>query len=141
MLIFENYIIGSILVIVTTIIHSIVTKGILDFISKHLGKKRKYILPNGYWIGVIVFIMCIASFIESGIWATAYIALGVLHDVEEAIYFSLVTFTTLGFGDVVILSDYRILASIEAATGTILFGWSTAIVIAVVQRLYFKSKS
>ena len=60
---------------------------------------------------------------------------------EAAFYFSLVSFTTLGFGDITLDENFRLLASIEAANGIIIFGWSTAIVVAVVQHMYFKSGS
>ena len=48
-----------------------------------------------------------------------------LPDLETAFYFSMVTFTTLGFGDVVLTGQWRTLASIQAANGVIIFGWTT----------------
>ena len=53
---------------------------------------------------------------------------------EEAVYFSFVTFTTVGFGDVVLTPGVRLLSGIEALNGIILVGWSTALLFAVVQR-------
>lgn len=50
--------------------------------------------------------------------------------------FMVVTLTTLGCGDVVLTEQRRLLAAIEAANGIIMFGWSTALVIAVVQRTF-----
>lgn len=51
------------------------------------------------------------------------------------LYFSTVTFTTLGYGDVTLDAGWRLFASIQAAVGTIMFGWTTAIVMAVLQRM------
>jgi len=56
---------------------------------------------------------------------------------EKTFYLSMDTFTTLGYGDVVLMKRWRLLASFEAANGIIMFGWTTAIVIAVVQRGHF----
>jgi voltage-gated potassium channel Kch len=53
--------------------------------------------------------------------------------IEKAIYFSLVTFTTLGYGDITISSANRILAGLEAINGILLIGWSTAYMFSVVQ--------
>lgn len=54
---------------------------------------------------------------------------------EEALYFSTVTLTTLGYGDITLDEQWRLFASLEAANGIILFGWSTALIFAVVQRI------
>ena len=59
---------------------------------------------------------------------------------ERALYFSMVTFTTLGYGDIVLHERWRLLASSEAANGVIMFSWTTAIVIAAVQRVYFSEE-
>ena len=59
---------------------------------------------------------------------------------ENAFYFSMVTYTTLGCGDIVLDERWRLLSSFEAANGIIMFGWTTAIVIYVVQRVYATGK-
>jgi len=52
----------------------------------------------------------------------------------------MVTFTTLGYGDILLDEQWRLLASFEAANGILMFGWSTAIVMAVVHRIYIAEK-
>ena len=52
---------------------------------------------------------------------------------EQAVYFSLVTFTTLGYGDITLDAPWRILTGIEALNGVLLLGWSTALTFAVIQ--------
>ncbi|MHC5096111.1 MAG: potassium channel family protein [Planctomycetota bacterium] len=81
-----------------------------------------------------------ASLIEVLVWAFVYLWLNAIEGVEQAFYFSMVTFTTLGYGDVVLQERWRLLASFEAANGIILFGWTTAIVMAVVHRVYFQKE-
>jgi len=58
---------------------------------------------------------------------------------EEALYFSLVTYSTLGYGDVILSDSHRLLGAFEAANGVIMLGWSTAIVVAALQKIYLKS--
>ena len=88
----------------------------------------------------IVLMMFLISLVEVFIWACAYLVLNAIEGMEQAVYFSMVTFTTLGYGDVLLDERWRLLASFEAANGIIMFGWTTAIVIAAVQRLYFSEK-
>lgn len=72
------------------------------------------------------------------IWAAAYVMLtpvGELQTWEEAVYFSFVTFSTLGYGDITLSEGWRLLSGIEALNGILLVGWTTALLFAVVQRI------
>jgi hypothetical protein len=71
------------------------------------------------------------------IWAYALVfrALGEFETFEAALYFSTSTFTTLGMGDVVIESKWRMVAAIEGFNGFLLIGWSTAFLVMVIGRL------
>lgn len=62
-----------------------------------------------------------------------------LSSFSESIYFSLINFTNIGYGDVVIDSEWRILAGFEAINGSMLVGWSTAMVFAFLQVIYKNS--
>ena len=73
-------------------------------------------------------------------WAGCYVWVGAVEQFEDALYFSIVTYTTLGYGDITLNPDWRFLSSLEAASGIIIFGWSTAIVIAAFQNIYFSKK-
>ena len=73
------------------------------------------------------------------IWAFAYTHLlpdSAFGSTEEAIYFSFVTFTTLGYGDVTLSDVWRVLSGFEALSGVLLIGWSTAMLFAVVSRIW-----
>ena len=59
-----------------------------------------------------------------------------LEDYESALYFSSVTYTTLGYGDIVLTDGWRLLCGLQAMNGTLLFGWSTALLFLLVQRLW-----
>ena len=75
--------------------------------------------------------------IEIFLWAIVYLwfsAYTHVYGIEDSLYFSLVTFTTVGYGDIVLPPDARMLSGIEAMNGIFLFGWSTALFFAVVQR-------
>jgi hypothetical protein len=72
--------------------------------------------------------------LEALVWASAYVALGAIGSLEEAIYFSIVSFATVGYGDVVLPQEWRILGACEGAAGVLIFGWSVALLIVLVER-------
>jgi len=137
-----NIFIGCGLILITTFIHGLTTRYTMYLAVKATkpGKER-LIKAKEYLVSIMVLIMFIASIIESIIWAFGYMLLGAIEKLEPAFYFSLVTYTTLGYGDITLTENWRLLASFEAANGIIIFGWSTAIVMAVVQKLYFQKSS
>jgi len=136
-----NIIIGLIVIGVTVTIQGYGTHFWFLHIDKHYKplSVSKFNKKSTQLIIFTSFILLLLHFIESGIWAiTFYILPGVteLETMEEAIYFSLVTFTTLGYGDITISSANRILAGFEAINGILLIGWSTAYMFTVVQYIY-----
>lgn len=68
----------------------------------------------------------IAHFSGIAIWAVLLFALSVFPDLSTAFYFSIVAYTTLGFGDITLPEPWRITSGIMAANGFLMFGWSTA---------------
>jgi hypothetical protein len=131
---------GALLLITTTAVHAgamvLALRGIKITHASRWGDRSA--LTRVGLISFLVVIMFLASFIESGIWALTYLGLGALSGLEEALYFSMVTFTTLGYGDVTLSDQWRLLSSFEAANGTIMFGWTTALIVAAVHKLYLR---
>ena len=93
-----------------------------------------YVFVTVLIAGLVVF-MFLVSLLDAVLWAHAYLRVGAFEQLDESLYFSMVTFTTLGYGDITLSSEWRLLASFQAANGIIIFGWTTALVAAVIQRL------
>lgn len=68
-------------------------------------------------------------------WAELFVRLGALPNFEEALYFSSVSYTTLGFGDLLLPGEWRLLAGAIAADGLLLFGLSAAFLLETASRL------
>ena len=69
------------------------------------------------------------------IWAATFLMLGTFSALEPALYFSVVSFTALGFGDVVLTPQWRLLSGMSAANGLLIFGLSTAFLVEFLSRL------
>jgi hypothetical protein len=71
---------------------------------------------------------------EIWIWAGLYLAIDAIHPFQDALYFSTVTFSTVGYGDLIVGPRWRLLASLEAINGFLLIGWSTAYLVSASTR-------
>lgn len=133
----NNILIGFLLIIITTLIHTVITVIVFRIIQK----KHKVHTPFRRLIHVdmVIMIIILGILLESAIWAQTYNYLGSIQQFEEALYFSLVTYSTLGYGDITLGENHRLVSAFEAANGVIMLGWSTAIVVAIIQRIYAKS--
>ncbi|MES2692875.1 MAG: potassium channel family protein [Verrucomicrobiota bacterium] len=74
--------------------------------------------------------------VEITVWALFYWWQECLPDLESSLYFSLVTYTTLGYGDLVLPKGWRLLSGVEALTGILMCGWTTGGFFAIVSRMY-----
>ncbi|MBV8458863.1 MAG: two pore domain potassium channel family protein [Acetobacteraceae bacterium] len=92
-------------------------------------------LRQGAAVVLVVLGLTVIHTIEVWLYAAAYLATGALSDPEAALYFSTSSFTTIGYGDVVLDRQWRLLGAIEGANGLLLFGWSTAFLVSVTSRV------
>jgi len=132
--------IGVALVAITVVIHAFGT----TMWIRHIGQRYA---GEQYWRGGMAIAILIKTVLvvialhtaEIMLWAGSYIVLlpaGELTSFEEAVYFSFVTFTTLGYGDITLSEGWRILSGIEALSGILLIGWTTAMLFSIVQHLW-----
>ena len=73
---------------------------------------------------------------EISVWALFYLWRHAMPDLPSALYFSAVTYTTTGYGDLVLVEGWRLLGAVEALTGILMCGWSTGFFFAVVNQVY-----
>jgi len=114
-------VIGSVIMVVTAVIHAAGQSVGLRWLFKAHAMRLQTIsiLTRSLIVGALVLVMFLATLIEATVWAATYLALGAISEFEKALYFSTVTYTTLGYGDVVLESQWRLLSSFEAANGVI----------------------
>ncbi|WOO42445.1 potassium channel family protein [Rubellicoccus peritrichatus] len=83
--------------------------------------------------------LLVLHLVEVMLWAMVFLWLPDVTEVqtfEEAFYFSLITFTTVGYGDITLGTNWRVLGGVEAINGVVLIGWTTAFLFGVVQRTW-----
>lgn len=132
---------GALLTALTLAIHGLCTAAIINGLTglhaRHWAVRS--VMGAVTLVGTVALVMLGASLLEASLWSLAYLFTGAIENAEPALYFSIVTFTTLGYGDVTLDEGSRLLSGLQAACGIIVFGWSTALVIAVLQRLLILS--
>jgi len=84
---------------------------------------------------LITLWLLVAISLTVWLWAGLFLYLNLFDALEPSLYFSIVSLTTLGFGDIILPDDWRILSGLIAANGLVLFGLSTAFLIEVVIQL------
>jgi voltage-gated potassium channel Kch len=130
--------IGSAMIALTVVIHTAGIVGLIGcfkVLSSRIVGKWKYIAMTRVLMITIVGIFIVHT-VEIWIWAVLYRWLGEFESMERALYFSTVTFTTLGYGDITLQERWQLLSGFEAANGIILFGVSTAFVFGAIRKLF-----
>ena len=94
-----------------------------------------------FWPSARLFVLVavwivLLHLVEITVWAGAYVWFGAMPDLQSALYFSAVTYTTTGYGDLVLAPEWRLDGGVEALTGILMCGWSTGFFFAIVNRLY-----
>jgi hypothetical protein len=89
-------------------------------------RRPPYAIKTITVICLVVTWTMVVVMVGVGIWAMVFIAIDTFDTVEEAIYYSLVAYTTLGLGDVVVPLNWRLLGGMVGANGFLMFGLLTA---------------
>jgi hypothetical protein len=123
-----NLAIATAMMAFTVVIHFFGIVLLLRLVSFH-GHRLAHLSANlRHGLLLLAAVLGIVFLHTLEIWAYAilFLQLGAIEGFESALYFSTVSFTSLGYGDIVLGPEWRMLGAIEAANGLILFGWSTA---------------
>jgi len=126
--------IGSVLVVITVLVHGVS----LDIIVRAIRAIGMETLIRWRLLLLSLFVLAVfsAHVIEIWIWAVFYFFIEEIPTFKTALYFSTSSFTTVGYGDLTLSEEWRLLGSLESANGMILFGWSTAFIFAIIHRIY-----
>ena len=129
--------IGGLLITVTIAVQAVII-GIVETLFNRFRSwlvKPPRIAKMVLALTVVVLWIMVGVSLSAWVWAGVYMWLGIFESLETSVYYSIVNLTTLGFGDIIIDKDWRILAALEAADGLIIFGLSTAYLMEFISEL------
>ena len=127
------------MIILTVGIHTVGAAWWLSRLGKTIEKRRLLNRPPRMFRGILstAFILISLHVLEAFLWALLFLsapAKSGLDSFHDALYFSMVTFTTHGYGDITLNPGWQLLAGVEGMVGIVVFGLTTAMLFAVIQK-------
>ena len=131
----EKVLMALVLVAATVFVHAVGLAALLSALLRSRVHLPTRPWPVSWLLIRVAWALIFIHVIEISIWALFYTWQECLPDVHSAFYFSGVTYTTVGYGDVLLSGPWRLFAPVEALTGILMCGLSTGLFFAVVSRL------
>ena len=131
----RQLVVGSGVSICNIVIHALLMTALVPVVRTVSAKKTDH--PTVLLIFAMVAtvsVLMAAHMLEVLVWALAYAIVDVAPAGADLVYFALVNYTTLGYGDVTPIARWRLLGPMAAMNGVLLFGWSTAVIFQVLRR-------
>ena len=100
------------------------------------GRVRAGFLSDSLILTGVLLVLFAGHVIQIGFWAYLFFRLGEFSEFTVAFYHSTVNFASLGYGDIVMSADWRLLGAIEAANGVLMFGLSASTMFMVMTHLF-----
>ncbi|HTN60908.1 MAG TPA: ion channel [Devosia sp.] len=123
-------VIGTILITLTVLIHVLglisitwVANWFRDRFTLS-GRAHRVALTNGIVLGLFGVVS-----VEIWLWTAGFLVFGVASDFNSALYLSTITYSTVGYGDILPAKGWGLLAALEGVTGFLMIGWSTAFLV------------
>jgi hypothetical protein len=120
-------------------VHALSLTGLLHRLPVNRSQRALSFAAETWLLIRVAWWLITSHLIQIAIWAVFYYLQQCMPDLESASYFSIVTYTTVGYGDLLLGQEWRMLAGVEALTGILMCGLSTGFFFAIVSRLYDRS--
>ena len=123
-----QFLVGTLVSVINIGIHALVTIVAVG-IARGAGLRQTR-RPRVHLMGVMVataVVLQVAHTLEVLVWALMYEVVQAAAPGSDALYFAFVNYTTLGYGDITPVKEWRLLGPMAAMNGILMFGWSTAV--------------
>ncbi|KRR11359.1 metal transporter [Bradyrhizobium jicamae] len=124
--------VGSSVSVINIIIHALATVAAISIARWTALKDARR--PRLFLMGIMVatvLVLMLAHTIEVVVWSLSYAVVGAAPEGSDLLYFAFVNYTTLGYGDVIPVKEWRLVGPMAAMNGILMFGWSTAVLFEV----------
>ncbi|MEW9922459.1 ion channel [Marimonas sp. MJW-29] len=127
---------GSTLILGCAAIHIAVAMAAIAWLRAKQPFHQAVTFVSGFKSIALLFLLLLFSHtVQVYLWALTFWATGALQGYEAPIYFSLVTYTTLGYGDITLTEAFRVLGAMASVCGILMFGLTTAFLVGALARL------
>ena len=129
--------IGTTMTLLNLVIQVWAVTLIIQYFQRRIasGKLTANTLGDSRVLGTIMVFLFLGHILQFATWGFLFLKLGEFEDFTTAFYHSAVNFTSLGYGDIVMSEDWRILGGLEAANGVLMFGLSAGLILSVMNGL------
>ena len=131
---FNQILVGATTSLINLVIHAILLSAVVRVVQHLRGSREPHFLQDTTVIVATGALLVAAHFLEVLMWALTYAAVRAAPPGTDLIYFAFGNYTTLGYGDVLPLEQWRLLGPMTALNGIMLIGWSTALIFAILRR-------
>jgi hypothetical protein len=132
--------IGAVIVLIalTVLVHGFGTFALVAWLLRNWRTRWQHasMIHLQLVLAQVVLLLFLLHVLEAAIWAGFYVWSGAMPGFHTALYFSLTSYTTVGYGDVLLDDQWRLLGVCEACIGVLMLGWSTGILFAIVARQF-----
>lgn len=129
---FSIFLVGIPVILANMLLQSLVSVWCIRFYIKRFGEREGILAGVLALFGIITLVM-LGNLAQIAIWGALFLWLGEFATLQEAIYHSGVNFATLGYGDIVMSTQWKLLGPLEAVNGALMIGLSGACMLAVLQ--------
>lgn len=129
----RNLAIGTFLTLLNLVILLWALRPTLPYLKRQLDEYtrksgvRDFLVP----MAIVVSLLFFGHLLQFATWAAVFVAIGQFDSYTEAFYFSAVNFTSLGYGDIVMDPQWRLLGPLQAANGVLMFGLSAGLLVSL----------
>ncbi|MGI9243517.1 MAG: ion channel [Verrucomicrobiales bacterium] len=137
-----NLLIGCGTMAVCLVIQCYVVTHLVRYISKREMNKTGTVSAyrDAMTLITAMLVMMVGTFFQIAVWGELFVLLGEFENFPDAFYHSAVNYSSLGYGDIVMSPEHRLLGALEAANGVLMFGLSTSLMYSVIRHQWTRNE-
>ena len=136
-MIFANFMVGLPLMLICLAIQAVVAFWSVRYYIRRMqgGAGEQHMRTGLQPLLIAMLAMMFGTFVQVILWGVLFVWLGEFTELYEAVYHSAVNFASLGYGDIVMQKQWKLLGPLEAINGVLMLGMSAAALMAILQHM------